>query len=487
MNIQQSSRTDILYVLIALLLGGGIAILINFPNPTLGYFALAGLLGIVLVIAIYIQPELGAYVLIVSVFTNISAQLTNRGLPSINKPLVALVALTFFIRYLYAGNPFPNQRRTGILEGFLIALFIVTALSYLPAANKERAVEAILDLGKDIVIIYCIFFAVRNVRNWTQAAWIIMLITTALSLMGSYQMITGNYEQTFLGLARVQRDTSVSSPWRLAGPINEPNMWGQIVVAVLPLAIYRLLHEKSLGRKGLALLMITIMAVEVLNTYSRGAYLAGLIVLILVLMSRRNKVAMALASLGLAIVLFSFLPSSYKERFLTLSILTSDRGIYGESSFRGRSSEMLAGLNMFYDHPILGIGAGNYPNNYLRYAQHLGIEVRYSEREAHSLYIQILAETGLLGIITFIGFVVSLLIHLQRSYRTARSEPELQNWAPWVRAITLSVTGYLITSIFLHGAFLRFFWIFVALAIAAIQISDDLRLQIEHTRAERRP
>jgi O-antigen ligase len=477
MDIQKSKKSDLIYLLLASFMAAGGAIIVGLPNPEIGLFAVMGLLVIGLMMAIYIRPNLGADVLIIAVFANISRQFTDRGLPSINKPLVVLVAVAILVRYLYAGSMPTGRRKTTAIEGYLFLFFIVTAFSYLVASDKGRAIDAILDLGKDIVIIYSIFFTLRRPEVWKQSAWIIILITAFLCLLGTYQVVSGNYDQRFFGLAAVHQDISTSSSaWRIAGPINEPNIWGQIVVAVVPLVLSRVIHETRLSRKLLSLGILGLLLFEILNTYSRGAYLALLIIFVLILLGSRHKVVVGMASIGLAVLAFAFLPSSYKERFQTLSLLTpsAQSGIYQEASFRGRSSEMFTGLNMFATHPLLGVGAGNYPNNYPIYSQLLGLELRSGEREPHSLYIQVLAETGIIGAIGFIGFTVTLILSLYKARKSVERMDDLRHWRPWIQAIQLSIIGYLITSFFLHGAYLRYFWIFSALAIAAVQLTEEL-------------
>ncbi len=73
----------------------------------------------------------------------------------------------------------------------------------------------------------------------------------------------------------------------------------------------------------------------------------------------------------------------------------------GEVSLRGRMSEYAVGIQMFLDKPILGIGYENYAANYLKYSMRLGLDPRRTERSAHSLYIEVLAEQGILGLLMF--------------------------------------------------------------------------------------
>ncbi|MDO8752699.1 MAG: O-antigen ligase family protein, partial [Anaerolineales bacterium] len=455
---------------------GASAVVIGNPDNQIGLYGAAALLGIGLVMAIYIKPSLGAEILIIAVFTNISRTLTDSGLPGVIKPLVAIVAVAILMRNINAGSMLGGRKKTGGIEFFLILFFIITVISYVAADNKARAIEVIVDLGKDIVIIYCIFAVLRNPQTWKRSAWIIITATAFLCLLGGYQVISGNYDQEFFGLAQVIDDVGESSTTaRIAGPIKEPNIWAQIVVAVVPLVLFRIIYEPRTRTKLLAVGILGILLFEVLNSYSRGAYLALAIIFVLVALGQRLHPLIWFAGLAAVVLALPFLPASYTERFLTLSLLspTNPTAIYQEDSFRSRSSEMLTGFNMFIQNPLLGVGAGNYPNNYQKYTADLGLEWRSGERQPHSLYSQILAETGIVGGIAFIGFAFLLLTSLSRTRQSIENLAEYQSWEPWISAIQLTIIGYLISSIFLHGEYLRFFWIFTALALSAIQLTEE--------------
>jgi len=269
---------------------------------------------------------------------------------------------------------------------------------------------------------------------------------------------------------------SDSSTPRIAGPINAPNLWGQILVAVSTLVVFRIIHEKRKLTKFVALAMLGMILVAVLNTYSRGAYLVLAIdmALLFFVFEKRFSPIVAFAGLGILILLLQLLPAAYRDRFYTLSEFTAQNGIYQDTSFRGRSSEMLTGLAMFADHPLLGVGTGNYPTNYQRYTQLIGIEFRATTRDPHSLYVQVLAETGILGAIAFLGMMFFLLDALNKTCRAIERSPHLSDWLPWINAIRLAILSYLMTSFILHNAYIRYFWILVAMALAGIQISYSL-------------
>ncbi len=76
-----------------------------------------------------------------------------------------------------------------------------------------------------------------------------------------------------------------------------------------------------------------------------------------------------------------------------------------------RVAHWQAGIDMFQDHPALGIGIGNFNSRYEEYS--VRETFRNSQGHAHNYYIHTLAETGMLGFLaylTLLGTIVSIAI-----------------------------------------------------------------------------
>ena len=462
-------RKDYPYILLAIALTALAATAVADPGESVGTYALLGLMGVALVMAIIINPSLGAYVLIGAVFSNVSRQLSDQGLPGVIKPLVVVVFAAIFVRNYYVGGIPLNRPRTSRVEIILLTYLLAVAASFLVASDRDLALERVIDLGKDIVIIYCIVFSLRNLKDWETAIYLIVLVTAGLSLLGLYQVVTGNYSQDFFGFARIGVEN------RLGGPINEPNMWGQVLVAVIPLAIFRFMRETS-SRKWVYAVSLLILLAELLNTYSRGAYLAMLFgfFLIAFFFTRFNPI-LIFSGVAAIVLLLPFLPAQYMARLETISFLApnTQNGVYQESSFRGRASEIQTGLVMFAAHPILGVGAANYPVNYQKYTQLIGLEIRSEDREAHSLYVEVLAETGVIGAAAFLGIIFMIFQALARIKADVMASVAHQKWISHISALQVSLMSYLFAALFLHGAYIRFFWILLALAMTLITLLDE--------------
>ena len=472
------TKNDLFYIVMSIVVASIGVVAVNNTNNRIGLYGLMGLIGIAVIMAIIIKPSLGANILVIAIFTNISDLLTKQGYTGIIKPLVAVVALALVVRYLYVGQIPIGHSKTAKVEYFLLAYFMVMIASFLVASDKTIALSEITDLGKDIVIIYCILFALRQPQTWKGTTWLMLITTTLLCLLSVYQLLTNNYEQTFFRMASIQMDRAlaVSTTPRIGGPINAPNLWAQVLAAISTLVVFRIIHEKQTVKKLAALGMLGIFLYIILNTYSRGAYLVLAIdaLLILFMYKKRFNPIILIAGAMILILVTPFLPATYRDRFTSLFVVTTENGIYQDTSLRGRSSEMLTGLAMFAEHPILGVGAGNYKPNYQRYAQLIGIEFRAEARDPHSLYVQLLAETGILGITAFLAMIYFLFDALNKTCRAIEQSPHLADWLPWISALRFAILSYLLTSIFLHNAYIRYLWILIAMALTGIQITHNL-------------
>ncbi|MEZ4572435.1 MAG: O-antigen ligase family protein [Thermomicrobiales bacterium] len=134
----------------------------------------------------------------------------------------------------------------------------------------------------------------------------------------------------------------------------------------------------------------------------------------------------------------------------------------------GRLSEMLAGLEMLIDHPFLGVGVGNYQEHYQDYARPLGID-RRTDRSAHSLPIEVLAETGLVGFGALVVMFGTVLVSLRGIWTRFSGNAQMRAAA---KALFAAVCGFLAASIFLHDAFPTYMWMILAASFALMAVSD---------------
>ena len=133
---------------------------------------------------------------------------------------------------------------------------------------------------------------------------------------------------------------------------------------------------------------------------------------------------------------------------------------------------MLSAARVTAEHPLIGVGPGNFRYFNREYGKLGGFRAQHGDRFAHCLYLEISAETGVPGILCFLAIVLVTLQELTRARRRWLHErPELANLAT---AYMLALVCYMTTGIFLHMTYARYFWLMLAVASATALISNRL-------------
>ena len=119
---------------------------------------------------------------------------------------------------------------------------------------------------------------------------------------------------------------------------------------------------------------------------------------------------------------------------------------------------------MIVANPLLGTGFGTYES--VNAAWRLAPD-GFANNHAHSEYLEVAAETGLLGLVAFLGAVTLTLVQLATARRACRLRAGQEELGELCAACFLALVAYLGTGLFLHLAYMRYFWLLLALGGAA--------------------
>ncbi len=219
-------------------------------------------------------------------------------------------------------------------------------------------------------------------------------------------------------------------------------------------------EKKKLPRVFLIICFALFLLVIVLCG-SRGAVVgAGAIVLAALARTPRKIGAVALALLFLVCISF-VLPDASKQRFRSAWDWENDANAASRVMF------WKAGLRMFWDYPVFGVGPDNFPQVYRTQYLDSPNAVVFA---AHSVYIQALAETGLVGTASFAALVVLFLRLNARTRKHAlASSPAGRRSFEYCLALGLDLVlvGYLASGAFLSVLYYPHLWILLGLSVAA--------------------
>jgi putative inorganic carbon (hco3(-)) transporter len=442
-----------------------------------GSLVILGAIGGSAAIYMVLRPSFGMYVLCVFIYFDASNLIEIQwGIPSLNKILVALILIG-----VIGTRAIVLRQRLVIrpTEGAILLYGFAITMSIFFSANASDAFDQLVDFAKDFALVLIIIQLCDDESAWKKLQWTMVGAATLLSALTCYHMLTGDTSNNFFGLANapVHEITFGFDSVRPTGPLADPNFYAQILLMVFPIAAYRTVDEKTPRNKFIGLICSGLIVGAIIFTYSRSAFIMIVFVSVLIVLERKMNLYKFAALAGVILLVATpILPAGYLERMATLTGATEGSESQSEASFRGRSSEAQVAILMFFDHPLLGIGYANYEENYLYYSARLGIDNRLQNREAHSLYLEAAAETGVVGLFAFT--LMYLLIF--RSLWLARKQL-IQigrlDLVSWVTGLAFGLMGYLLTSIFLHDDYVRYLRLMIGLALSASALSDALYIK----------
>jgi O-antigen ligase len=215
--------------------------------------------------------------------------------------------------------------------------------------------------------------------------------------------------------------------------------------------------EKNKLPRYFLLACFIVFLLAILLCGSRGAVVAGAAIALTALARTPKKIGSVVAILVFATSIWFILPSASKERFRSAWDWQNDQNAASRIAF------WKAGLHMFEDHPILGIGPGAFPQVYLYQYNGLGFYA------CHSVYVQVLSETGFLGTILFVTLLVLLLrINARTRKIVLASSPDKKKSFGYCVALglDLALVGFLAGGAFVSVLYYPHLWILLGLSVA---------------------
>ncbi len=226
--------------------------------------------------------------------------------------------------------------------------------------------------------------------------------------------------------------------------------------------------------RNLALAACAAFALLIVITQSRGAFL-GLTVAFLLMLSRSISRAKLIKFAGLAtlgIVLIA--PGAVWERFSRMKFLLNTETIgEADSSAEQRWVLLQIASTIAKEHLVTGVGLGAYSDAHGRYAEDRPEwQMGRGNRDAHNMYVSLVAETGLPGLALFVAMFGSALLRALRTETLLRSRFALE--AEQLRILRFGLVAYLVAATF--GSFHRisFMFLYVAILWAATSMFEQL-------------
>lgn len=440
--------------------------------------ALAPLVAVAAV-SVLIRPQLATWMFLGLLYLNIPVIATKfYGAPYIVAASATALLLIPLVTNILRREPLLVTRTLWWMLAFLVAL-LLSAVFAQDRSTSLQVVEVFLTEG--LLLYLLITNVIRSPNALRQAMWVLILAGLVMGALSVVQEQTNTYTNTYGGLAQVNFGTSDPSALvenssvrpRLAGPIGEKNRYAQILLVLFPLALFRFWRERSPWLRALALIATFFIVAGMLLSFSRGGAVALLVIVGVLVAMRYVSLKGLMLSLGALVVAVLIIAPSYFARLESIGgvegLLSNDSSAVPDGAIVGRTTAQLAAWSTFLAHPIVGAGPGNFFTVYSQtYANEVGLAYFDEARRAHNLYLETAADDGLLGLAAMLGIMFSSVIGLWRARRYWLTRN--REYADLATALLLAVGGYMISAVFLHLSYERYFYLLIALASAGILV-----------------
>jgi len=334
----------------------------------------------------------------------------------------------------------PQESLVRSSQNNIIILFLLVALlSVFVAIDPSRVLDRMSKLLRVVALYFFTINLIRSEKYFRLALWLFVIGGVLCTLYG------------FFDPAQVER---------FQGALGQPNGYALTMTPRIPIALALMNIEKGFWKKIFLFVMVAFISYGIILSGSRGGLLSVCLALILFLMFQKNKIVwFALVSL-IFIIGYLVMPEDIKLRVgLTDTPANSDLG----NSTDRRLTYQIYGMDLFQQHPILGVGLDGFAEAYAKSEYRFLIHTR-NLRVAHNTYLEIATGTGVAGLIPFFGILASALYiawkYSQKKF--AMINPTLVTLSAGLFA---ALGGYYLGMLFGSRQYEKTFWFLLALPV----------------------
>jgi putative inorganic carbon (hco3(-)) transporter len=254
-------------------------------------------------------------------------------------------------------------------------------ISLISSINSTDFIISLADWLRllSVIIIFNYAFLYFSERKIFYKLFIILLLSATIPVcLGLYQVVFSKGNHATLGLNRIY------------GTFTHPNVFAEYLVILFFVTIYFIsVYKLNKVLLSAIILFLVIILLEIFSTYTRGVWIAlAVSFVIFIIFHKGFKKLIYLAFI--VIISLSFL-QKIQARFADLKQLRP----YEQSSWEWRIKMWSKTLGDIKENPVIGHGLGMYDKKFLFMA--------------HNDYLRLAYEIGILGLITYLLFLLFIL------------------------------------------------------------------------------
>ncbi len=453
---------------IALIGGAFIMALAIMVLSRMGYGPVAPLLPLFMAggLVVFFYPFLG--LLFIAFFVQLDALL--RMVP-VSDELSPEKVITFVsvLGLLVISFKEPKKLRWGPHEP-LVSLAVMFGLTLLTALFFVKDLEfGLWSVRRLISLLGLLYLTVRVVKTIGHIKWIALAIIVS-SLISSV-LVIADYSMggTLVGSSHAATVSSYDGVSRSSGGSDyNPTTAATMNLAGTTLALILFLRQRKW--RILTGPLVVLGSIAIMLSLARSSSLVYILLVVWLWWKFRRHRLMP-AAFVLAVILgamvLPLIPSTYYDRMLTL-VEDWDQ----DKSITARISYNKIGLELLAQHPVLGIGPGQFQYYYADPEYRFVPSNRlFIARQLHNMYLEVATETGLVGGGLFLAMIIMGGVALHRVRKYGATE-EIRIYG---EAFHYSYVGFMAVSVFMPNEYNKYVWLFIGLGVAFARATGTKR------------
>jgi len=327
------------------------------------------------------------------------------GIPDLSLARLAVATLSVvWVAQLAIGKK--KMRRLGAVEVFMV-MFCIAVLPSAAAglAGINRSVQVLFD---KFITPFLVFALAKNLyeekTGLDKLGLALAVIGIYLSFMVFYESLTGQPLVSNLGAIGGTPSYTRSLP-KVVSLLGSPAFLATVLGMVVPIALYKLVRERSPYARAFYGALFLAALLGNFFCYNRGAWLALVVGLFIMLLC-----AWEYRRILLPILLIAAVVGLVYWQVISESAVATER-LSNVSSLRFRLTMLEASEKMIRNDLLFGVGLGNFAHYFLEYGGYWPT-LAYDQPTPHNSYVLVLSTMGLVSFIPYVLIFTSMFLEM---------------------------------------------------------------------------
>lgn len=416
-------------------------------------YSIAGLIIITIMAMLSIPNALGAWLVILLTH---EMMVEFGGEYLVHFPLYCGIVILFVIAVKRQWRILPTN-----YLAYIALLLVVMSISSLIGLNSAASLASLINYSKAMLLTVLLGGCLKSevdIQRITLYCILGLIIGCAYTF---YQHVTGNY---VISGRYEQRATGLSA---------DPNDTAMLYVSGIPLIVYWIYKSAGKINKIFFSAALTLLLYSILLTGSRGGILTAALIAV-ALYIKRPTILNTFLGIIMLCGLVTLAPDTFFSR---LNTLKTGHEAHGGSSMDNRKELQIQGVRIFTDHPIAGVGPGNFGRAFVQKissGKSIGLSSSSENSDfsrsygvAHNMHLEMFVENGIFGGLLFETIIFSAITSLLRYNKVTKSKSSDYSLG---YCLMLSLLGLAFAGLFLSQGKNAVMWFIIGIAFSAPNI-----------------